>query len=136
MDKEQNHIDQIKTAFQEKTAALPALTPEQEKQILHEIIQERIAPQPQQSSGTNDSGDSDAQRQTRGAAPMPPVPPPVAVPQEIQNTVKSLVTMAVRDDLYKATKLAYQTKNPYLIDQYHDTLVNEFYELIKLQERS
>ncbi len=136
---EPNHIDQIKQTFQEKTANLPALTPEQEKQILHEIIQERIAVQPQQSSSSASSDDTETKEQAVPATPskQPTAPPakPAAVPEHIQQTVQSLVDMAVKDDLYKATKMAYETKNPFLIDAYHDRLVNEFYQLIKLQEQ-
>lgn len=137
---EPNHIDQIKQTFQEKTANLPALTPEQEKQILHEIIQERIATQPRQSSSSASSDDAKTQaEETVQAAPtkQPTAPPakPAAVPEHIQQAVQSLVDMAVKEDLYKATKMAYETKNPFLIDAYHDRLVNEFYQLIKLQEQ-
>ncbi len=136
---EPNHIDQIKQTFQEKTANLPALTPEQEKQILHEIIQERIAVQPQQSSSSASSDDTETKEEAISAAPLklPTASPtkPAAVPEHIQQTVQSLVDMAVKDDLYKATKMAYETKNPFLIDAYHDRLVNEFYQLIKLQEQ-
>lgn len=134
-----NHVNQIKQTFQEKTANLPALTPDQEKQILHEIIQERIATQPKQSSQSDDSDRSDEQKEecSEPPAPQPELQAvaPQPVPQHVQDTVKTLVDMAVQEDLYKATKMAYDTKNPFLIDQYHDTLVNEFYQLIKLQER-
>lgn len=138
---EPNHIDQIKQAFQKKTANIPSLTPEQEKQILHQIIQERIAPQPQQGSGAAVSNDDNTATQESDAvqatapASQPKQAQSAAVPQHIQDTVKTLVDMAVKEDLYKATKMAYETKNPFLIDQYHDTLVNEFYQLIKLQEQ-
>ena len=132
-----NHVDQIKQAFQEKTANLPLLTPDQEKQILHEIIQERIAAQPQQSSqsAATDDATKDEQASVPVAQPALDQKQPGVSSVPMNDAVKSLVDMAVKEDLYKATKMAYDTKNPFLIDQYHDTLVNEFYQLIKLQEQ-
>lgn len=139
MHMEQNHITEIKQVFHEKTANVPALTQEQEKQILHEIIQERIEKQQSGAQATQKDDDTKTDEGAKEAAvPVPapsPVPHPAAPSTQKDATVQTLVNMAVHEDLYKATKMAYETKNPFLIDQYHDTLVNEFYELIKLQEQ-
>ncbi len=125
------HIAHIKQQFQEKTAQTPGLTPEQEKQILHEIISERIK-QPGLDSSTQQGDTRQGTTQTQ-QQPISATKPLGASTQSSGHAaiVKTLVDMAVHQDLYKATQLAYDTKNPYLIDQFHDTLVDQFYEMIK-----
>lgn len=126
---EPEHIAQIKQIFQKKTAQTPGLTPEQEKQILHEIIIERIK---QPGLGTSTQTGTTQQDQTQ----QQPISAAKPLPASTQSSdhaavVRTLVQMAVHEDLYKAAQLAYDTKNPYLIDQFHDTLVDEFFDMIK-----
>lgn len=129
---EPSHIAEIKQAFQEKTAQTPGLTPDQEKQILHEIITERTArPQPQTSTAQNDTDTQTSAQQQASQQPVQPLVQQEPYGSQRQAVVHTLVQMAVHEDLYKATRLAYETKNPYLIDQYHDTLVDQFYQMIK-----
>ncbi|OIO50542.1 MAG: hypothetical protein COZ64_00120 [Candidatus Brennerbacteria bacterium CG_4_8_14_3_um_filter_43_14] len=125
---EPEHIAQIKQIFQKKAAQTPGLTPEQEKQILHEIIIERIK---QPSLGASTQTGTTQQDQTQQ-----PISATKPLPASTQSSghaavVRTLVQMAVHEDLYKAAQLAYDTKNPYLIDQFHDTLVDEFFNMIK-----
>ncbi len=127
------HITEIKQEFQEKTARVPGITPEQEKQILHEIITERIGKPGLGTSTQQDDDNKNQQTDTKQSAikPTSPLKQGEIYGTEHQAIVHTLVQMAVNEDLYKATQLAYDTKNPYLIDQFHDTLVDQFYDRIK-----
>lgn len=70
----------------------------------------------------------------------PPTPPPVAPPvkEELKaldedRQLKILVDLAFEQGLDKAVEAARATENSYLIDKFHDTLVDELYQ--KLMEK-
>ncbi len=73
------------------------------------------------------------------AAPTPPPLPPAAAPiQDLKNLdkdrqLKILVDLAFEQGIDKAVKAAEATENAYLIDEFHDTLVDKLRE--KLVER-
>lgn len=45
--------------------------------------------------------------------------------------VKTLIYFAFKKGLHYATAIAEKLKNPYLLDDFHDTLVDELYDLLK-----
>lgn len=86
-----------------------------DKELLRDVITERI----------------------REAIPIPPIPVPSVPPaqQSIQKQardelekVEQFVTLAFSRDIPFAVKSALKSGNAYLIDAFHDTLVDRFYE--------
>jgi hypothetical protein len=49
--------------------------------------------------------------------------------------VKTLIYFAFKKGLHYATHVAEQLKNPYLLDEFHDTLVDELYEVLKKKKK-
>lgn len=60
------------------------------------------------------------------SAPPPVVPPAPAI--DSQNQVDMLCEMAFQKGLDSAIKAAQQLNNPYILDEFHDALVDKFYE--------
>ncbi|MEW6407975.1 MAG: hypothetical protein AB1465_04760 [Patescibacteria group bacterium] len=49
--------------------------------------------------------------------------------------VKTLIYFAFKKGLHYATAIAEKMKNPYFLDEFHDTLVDELYELLKKKRK-
>lgn len=49
--------------------------------------------------------------------------------------VKTLVYLAFRKGIHYAVNIAEQLKDPYLLDEFHDTLVDHLYELLKNKKK-
>lgn len=53
------------------------------------------------------------------------------IPQEeINNIIAQAIQIALNEDLKKAIKFVYKTKNPYIIDAFHDILINHFVNVV------
>jgi hypothetical protein len=60
-------------------------------------------------------------------AEPPPAPPPIAAPSDdLDKDVASLVQVAFREGVMEAIKRARATRNPHLIDAFHDALTDKF----------
>ena len=124
------HLEIVKQEFEQRTADKPVLAPEQEKQIIKEIIKEKFTAQP--------AVQSDAVSQPVAPAPVPqPIAQPAVNLQEAeqQRIIEQLIDLALRQGVDKAVQEANSTNNPYLLDRFHDVLVDKFYSEIKAQQR-
>ncbi|MBU3964780.1 hypothetical protein KJ695_02020 [Patescibacteria group bacterium] len=54
---------------------------------------------------------------------------------DISHHVAVLVSMAFNKGIYQAVKSARDLNNPYLLDRFHDTLVNELYDQLVKQKK-
>jgi hypothetical protein len=90
-----------------------------EKETLHEVVGERLAPMPMPAP------------QAPVAAPLPVTPPPADAPsymsEELRDKVQNLVNVAFTKSLDEAIKEVRATNNAALIDAFHDALVDELY---------
>ncbi len=109
---------------QKQTGAIPEMP--HEKETLHEIVGEKIAPP-----------------LAGGPAPSAPTTPGVGVPtgsvgieppsymsEELKNKVQELVNTAFSKTIDDAIKQARATNNAALIDAFHDALVDELYNYL------
>jgi hypothetical protein len=119
-------LESIHREFQEKAKAFEGpLTPEREKEILKQVVAEKLRIQPQ---GVSAQAPASAQQ--------------IAKTQkddqrrvEYQEVISSLVETVFTQGLDEAVKQARQTHNAFLIDAFHDELVDRFYQEIKSQEK-
>jgi hypothetical protein len=88
-----------------------------EKELIKEAIKERIS-----------------------EALPPPSPLPITPPKSIEEKmgihdreqhIKAFVDIAMKNDIPTAVKAVVKTGNAHLIDDFHDALVDEFYEELK-----
>ncbi|MEW5805580.1 MAG: hypothetical protein AB1721_02560 [Patescibacteria group bacterium] len=118
-------IESLNQEFQQRIkSAEGPLTPEKEKEVLKQVIAEKFQAQPQ----------------TQSAQPVQTQP--IQTPaddnknaEEIQEAINSLIEITFNRGLYEGIKQARQTHNAFLIDQYHDELVNRFYQELKAQKK-
>lgn len=87
-----------------------------DKEVLKQIIGEKIqqhAPthvsKPASQAPTNDSG---------------------IIPAELKNKIQELVNIVFKNSLDKGIKEAVRSKNPALIDSFHDVLVDQLYDIL------
>ena len=79
---------------------------------------------------TDDQQLNDDQEETEEESQVKVQPP--AEQQKIQHDVQALLQVALDKGLNEAVDTAQKTNDPYLLDELHDTLVNELYNrLIK-----
>jgi len=75
------------------------------------------------------SGSDEMEGMTASVPPVVAQPmPPTAVPTDIDNQVKSLCDLAFQKGVEVAIKAAQELNNPYVLDEFHDVLVDELYE--------
>lgn len=122
-------IEKIAQEFQDKISRARAekpLSPEEEKALLRQLVGEKLQLQ----------------------APPPPPPSTQSIPStatsstttqqdenQYQQAIEFLLEITFTKGLMEGIKEARKTGNPYLIDEYHDTLVDRFYQEIKAREK-
>ena len=100
----------------------------QEKEILHEIIAEKIqlTPNPTVSPPARISPDGDDKQ------PAPAVEPPAYLSVELKDQVQVLVNLAFTKSIAEAIKVVRASGNAAIIDAFHDALTDELYnQLLK-----
>lgn len=94
-----------------------------EKETLHEVIGEKINPEPAPAPV--------APPVTHPTAPLPPpVEPPSYLSEELKVKVQELIDVAFNKTLDEAIKQVRATNNAALIDAFHDALVDELYNYL------
>ena len=113
-------LQEKKHALKEKAESPP------EKEIFKEVLREHI-----EKAIAGDSAP------TKGAPPtasVQPAPDYVATQQtsahdaDHEEQVLALVEIALAKGVVDAVKVARQLKNPHLLDDFHDALVDEYYD--------
>lgn len=51
--------------------------------------------------------------------------------QQVTNVLAQAIQLAIEEGVEEGLKFIYQTKNPYLIDAFHDILIGHFIGLVK-----
>lgn len=116
----EQEIAQLEKQLQEKKANL-GQQPEQkesppDKEILREVIGEKIqqsapayVPKPSQPAPTDDAS---------------------SIPAELKDKIQELVNHVFQGSLDQGIKEAVKSKNPALIDAFHDVLVDQLYDTL------
>jgi hypothetical protein len=116
----EQEIAQLEKQLQEKRANL-GQQPEQkesppDKEILREVIGEKIqqsapsyVPKPAQQTQTDDTG---------------------SIPVELKDKIQELINRVFQNSLDEGIKEAVKSKNPALIDAFHDVLVDQLYDTL------
>ena len=116
----EQEIAQLEKQLQEKKANL-GQQPEQnesspDKEILREVIGEKIqqhapayVPKPIQQAQTDDTD---------------------SIPTELKDKIQELVNHVFQNSLDRGIKEAVKSKNPALIDAFHDVLVDQLYDAL------
>lgn len=119
----QEHIAWLESQLQQKKQELAGQgePDKNERELVKEVIQgvsaENIPPPPLITPIPS--------------APIPsPIQPPANDPSENQHKeiVQQLIETAISGDLFSALKAAENLRNPHLLDEFHDALVNHYYE--------
>lgn len=95
------------------------LSPEQEKEILREAIKERL-----------DTGQVSASQQQIVAQTAQNIKDE---PKERQ--IELLTNLAFEKGIVEAVKVAQKLDNPYLLDEFHDTLVDKLYNKLVAEKK-
>ena len=116
----EQEIAQLEKQLQEKKANL-GQQPEQkeslpDKEILRQVVGEKIqqhapvyVPKPSPQTQTDDSG---------------------SIPEELRDKIQELVNHVFQNSLEQGIKEAVKSKNPALIDAFHDVLVDQLYDTL------
>jgi len=117
-----------KAALEQKKAATEIEGVPHEKEILKELVKEKIAAIP----GLAEFPSAEAQPQP--TQPIPPPPPVVEQPsylsEELRPKVQELVNLAFEKSLDEAIKTAKATNNAALIKAFHAVIVDELYNYL------
>ncbi len=136
MDQQNFHpeLEDIQQEFQQRIKAHEGgLTPEKEKDVLKQVIAEKFQAQPQtQTQAQTQAGDE----QTDHKKTVPTVASVTNSQDQYQSTVDSLVHTVFEKGLSEAIKDVRGMGNAFLIDAFHDELVDKFYSEIKLKENA
>ena len=116
----EQEIAQLEKQLQEKRANL-GQQPEQkeslpDKEILREVVGEKIQqhapayiPKPAPQTQTDDTG---------------------SIPADLKDKIQELVNHVFKNSLDQGIKEAVKSKNPALIDAFHDVLVDQLYDTL------
>ncbi len=129
MDQSNLHpeLEKIQGEFQQRVKSIDGeLTPEKEKEVLKQVISEKSQAVPQTQT--------QADEVKKKEEPLPAGPPQQDSKNQYQYAVDSLVNTAFEKGLVKAVQEARDTRNAFLIDAFHDELVDKFYAEIKSKE--
>lgn len=119
-------LEKIQSEFQQRVKSIDGeLTPEKEKEALKQVISEKFQAVPQTQT--------QADEVKKKEEPLPAAPQQDSKNQ-YQYAVDSLVNTAFEKGLIKAVQEARDTHNAFLIDAFHDELVDKFYSEIKSKE--
>jgi len=124
-NKIEQEISELEKALAEKKAVLEKEKGEvmPEKEVLREVIKEKIKEKPSTSQVSSD--------QSRTTLPeTPDVESPSYLSDELKPKIQEFVNMAFNDSLEKAISTVKATKNPALIDAFHDIIVDELYNFL------
>ena len=121
----------IQKRFQQRKEALQKEHISQsDKEILDEVIRERmnkgLETAPVSLNNTASLNDSSSLQSSL----IPPIPQPEN-DAYIQEELKQLVEVAVHKNIKDAVQTARKLGNAYLLDKLHDTLVDTYYNLLK-----
>lgn len=126
MDQSNLHpeLENIQQEFRQKAKAIEGeLTPEKEKEVLRQVISEKFQAVPQTQT--------QADEVKKKEEPLPPPTPQQDSKNQYQYAIDSLVNTAFEKGLAKAVQEARGTRNAFLIDAFHDELIDKFYAEIK-----
>jgi len=112
-------VEKLKLRLAEAEARMAASQTEQSTE------QEIIPAQTQEGGGGREA-------QNSFSAPAPPAPVQSSAQQGLvldsQNQVNTLCELAFQKGLEEAIKAARSLNDPYILDEFHDTLVDKFYK--------
>ena len=125
----EEEIQELERRLEEKKRSLAESGSEAvpEKEAFREVLKEHIegvrqtpsVTSPQVSSGTKAQGDSDAAR----------------LKDEFKEDVRMLIEIAMTKSVEEAVRTAERAGNPYLLDELHDHLIDDYYDkLISLRK--
>ncbi len=91
-----------------------------EKEVLHEVVGEKIQQTQPSQSQPLPSNNNQQQASTL----------PTLIPEEFKVKIQELINVAFTKSITDAINQVLATKNPALIDTFHDTLVDELYDYL------
>lgn len=122
----EQEIQQLQRQLEAKKAELGQQSSQQEavphdKEILREVVKEKIEQHAVQQQA------APAAPTVPAPAPAPTASAPAYMSPELQSRVQDLVNVAFTQNISDAIRQAVSSKNPALIDAFHDVLVDELY---------
>jgi hypothetical protein len=138
--------EEVQRLREELTKKEEALRVQSEKEAPRELVKESMV----------EKGEEKAEKEKiKLAKEQPskaPPPKPVAPPPQIKDAdlaedlkyvmsldkpkqVKTLVYISLKKGVNHAANLAKQMKDPYILDEFHDTLVNQLYDILKKRKK-
>ncbi|KKU10590.1 MAG: hypothetical protein UX65_C0008G0009 [Parcubacteria group bacterium GW2011_GWB1_46_8] len=130
----QEHIEAVRKDFEKRVGQTSDLAPIQEKEIVKEIVQEKFSPRVSVQSSSQTVPQSDDQGTGTGVQ-TPPASTHKDLEQQYQRVVDGFIQNALTGDLGKVVQAVNNSNNPWVIDQFHDTLVDKFYSEIKARQQ-
>ena len=130
---ENNQLEQnlIKERFQQRKEALQKENISQpDKEILDELIKERINKGLESSPSSLQDKASLNNLSSLKVSTAPTVPQPEE-DAYVQQELEQLVDIAVHKNIIEAVQTARKFGNAYLLDRLHDTLVDAYYKILK-----
>lgn len=139
----EEEVQRLREELAKKEEALEAM---REKEEPREIVKEEKA----------EKGREEAEKEKIRLAPEKPTktppPKPTAPPPQIKDEglaedlkyvmsldkpkqVKTLVYLSLKRGVNYAANIAKQMKDPYILDEFHDTLVNNLYDILKKRKK-
>ena len=99
----------------------------QEKPVAPEKLEAKVTEKPVAPAGKPMPAPASPPPAAPPATPIPQAAPPPSAPSDLEKDrqLKMLVDLAFSQGLEKAIEAAQATQDPYLIDKFHDTLVDE-----------
>lgn len=123
----EQEIQELERKLEEKKRSLAESNTEMphEKEVLRDVLKEHI---------------SDARVQGERAVPQTPASTSASrdaqtLKDDLKEDVRTLVEIALTKSIAEAVRVAQNAKSPYLLDELHDHLVDEYYDkLISLRK--
>ncbi len=117
----------IQNEFQQRIKSVAEkVTPEREKEILKQMMTEKFQAVPQPQTQVQTDNGKETEEFLPAASPDPKT--------QYQYAIDSLISTAFEKGLTKAVQEARETHNAFLIDAFHDELVDRFYVEINSME--
>ena len=120
----QEYFQAVQKDLEKRAKEAGGLTPNQEKQVLKEIVREKFAPPI--PTGSTPAASSQSQGDSTTVLPKSTEPSHEDLIRQYQPIVDKFIQEALAQDLNRVVQRVNRSNNPWVIDQFHDVLVDKF----------
>ena len=118
----QKEVEELEAKLQEKKQMLEASQPTPEKEVFSEVFKEHIDQEVKDNSEFVASSNQDPQNSSKSSNSN------ADDEKEAQQYIDSLVELSFQKGILSAVKEARKMGNAYVLDKFHDTLVDRYYQ--------